>query len=367
MLALAILLGSMMQAVQNGLQLFSSLVELVPIAVIFLIGMLLLPSTIYSFRRILGKEPVPFKISHRWGLTIFFFPPMLAAGGWAVANGPGWLALSALLLGTLLLVAWLLWIALRDLQPGSAQRAWGAFGSGLAATPALAFILEAIGLVAVILLLTVYVEVNPALADAVNALQNVSAENPDQLVQSLAPFFNDPFVLFSILISLSFFVPLIEELLKPLAVYLLMGRKLSEAQGFALGALSGAGYALVENLTLNTQPETLFLVAVARIGASAMHIFTAALSGYALVRAKNTKRILPLLGILALNITLHGLWNGMVLLSAASESGGGGPVVAAISSFAVPVMLSVTLGSLIFMYIMNRSMHRTPAGKIVTR
>ena len=358
MLALFLLVAGMLEAARTGQPLFSALVDMVPVAGIFFIGLLLVPSTYYALRRILGRAHRPFKISGRaFGLAIFLLPLLLAGGSWALAANLGWLALLAHLMASLLLVTWLLWLALRGLQPGSAQRAWGTFGSGLVASPILAFILEGIGLIALIVFLAVYIQVNPALTGLMTSLENVTSANPEVLLQELAPLFNDPLVLLIAFVSLSFFVPVIEELLKPLAVYLLLRRDLSEAQGFALGALSGAGYALAENLALNTQPESLFLVAVGRFGASAMHIFTAALSGYALVRAKNQKSIWPFLGILALNIFIHGLWNGMVVLITAASfttAGAGSQVPVGSVIFALPVMLIVALACIFFLQHMNR-------------
>jgi RsiW-degrading membrane proteinase PrsW (M82 family) len=238
------------------------------------------------------------------------------------------------------------------------------------ASPALALILEGFGLIALLLFLAIYIDINPALSGIGANLENFTSANPEVLLQRLAPLFEDPIILLTAFLSLSFFVPLIEELLKPLAVYLLLRRPLSEAQGFALGALSGAGYALAENLVLNTQPESLFLVAAGRFGASAMHIFTAALSGFALVRAKNRRSAWPFLGILALNILIHGLWNGMVLLLTAAsitEAGGSGLVPAEFGLLAVPVLLLLALGSIVFLQVMNRRLSGPRTVKITAR
>lgn len=371
MLALFSLIGGMLQAAGAGEPLFSTLGDLVPVAGIFLIGLLLLPSTFYALRRLLGRASLPANIPGRpFGLTILFLPLLLVGGSWAVEAGLDWLALLAHLLAALLLVGWLLWLALRGLQPGSTQRSWGAFGSGLIASPILAFILEAIGLIVLILFLALYIQINPALTGIMTTLENTTSANPEVLIKALAPLFNDSLVLLTAFLSLSFVVPVIEELLKPFAVYLLLRRDLSEAQGFALGALSGAGYALAENLALNTQPESLFLVAAGRFGASAMHIFTAALSGYALVRSKKQKRIWPFLGILALNIFIHGLWNGMVLLITAASltaAGGSGLVPAGFAIIAAPILLILALACVIFLRQMNRRLSSARPVKITAR
>jgi len=370
-LALFLLMAGMLEAARTGQPLFSGLADLVPSAGIFFIGLLLLPSTFFALRRVLGRASPPFIIPGRpFGLVIFLLPLLLLGGSWSVEEGLGWLALLAHLLAALLLVGWLLWLGLRGLQPGSAQRSWGAFGSGLMASPILAFSLEGFGLIVLIVLLAIYIQMNPALAGILTSLQNAGSTSPEVLLQELAPFFSDPLVLLAAFVSLSFFVPLIEELLKPFGVYLLLRRDLSEAQGFALGAISGAGYALAENLALNTQPESLFLVAAGRFGASAMHIFTAALSGYALVRAKKQKRAWPFLGILVVNILIHGLWNGMVLLIVAgslSEAGGSGLVPAGSAIFAAPILLVVALACVLGLHQMNRRLNTTPPLKTITR
>jgi RsiW-degrading membrane proteinase PrsW (M82 family) len=132
-------------------------------------------------------------------------------------------------------------------------------------------------------------------------------------------------VLGTALVGLGLFVPLIEELFKPIGVLLLLRRPLTAAQGFALGALCGAGYALAENLTIGADAETWALISVGRFGTTIMHIFTAALSGYALARAKNEKRYLALIGTYLLNVFIHGAWNSLVVLNSAAAISAIGP------------------------------------------
>jgi RsiW-degrading membrane proteinase PrsW (M82 family) len=158
-------------------------------------------------------------------------------------------------------------------------------------------------------------------------------------------------VLFIALIALGLFVPLIEELLKPIGVMLLLGRPLTPAQGFALGALSGAGYALVENLMVGVDAETWAFATLGRFGTSVMHIFTAALSGYALVRAKNGKRYLQLAGIYLLNVLIHGVWNSLVILTSAtiiSDLGAGGSLPSQLVYIA-PVILVLIAATCLFL------------------
>lgn len=354
--ALFSLIGSVIESVLSRSASIALLGQLISVVGIFFIGAFLLPSTYHALRRILNKMPQPFWLpGKRFGLSIFLLPLLLAAGTWATEQDIQWLVLLMHLLAALLTVAWIAWLAVRELNLGSKQRVWGVFGAGLAATPVLAFSLELLGGVFVLAFLSLYIAANPELARTMDQLTNFMAPSPELALENLGPLLNDPVILITGLISLSVAVPIIEELLKPFGVYLLLGRKLTPAQGFALGAVCGAGYALVENLMLNTEPSTLFLSTVGRFGTSAMHIITAALSGYAWTRAVNEKRWLPLLGIFALNVSLHGAWNAMVLLASVAAVGEDGLVPFNLIYCTLPVLLLVALGSLVFLHRKNRS------------
>lgn len=291
----------------------------------FSLGLLLLPSTILSLRRILGYPSREVSIpGGPFGLSIFLIPIVLAAGSWLFENGlPGWVSPLHIFVG-LLSVGWLLWLAIHNLEPGSGQRSWGALGTGMVLTPLLALILELIAAIFLLVILAIYIGTNPVLTSTLERVRNLTDPinpNVELIIENLQPFFNDPFVLVLALIGLGIIVPVIEELFKPLGVMLLLGRELTPAEGFALGAICGAGYALAENLTIGTDGQSWALISIGRFGTSAMHILTAALSGYALVRAKNEKRYLPLFGVYVLNVVIHGIWNALVVLSSATVLG----------------------------------------------
>jgi hypothetical protein len=328
----------------------------------FTLGLLLLPSTILSLRRVAGLPSREVRIpGGRFGLSIFLIPLFLTAGYWLFISGlGGWVAPLHILVG-LLSVGWLLWLAIRNLSPGSGQRSWGALGAGMALTPLFALALELIAAIFLIVILAIYVGTNPELANTLERVGNLADRinpNVELIVENLQPLFNDPFVLILALFGLGVIVPLIEELFKPLGVMLLLGRKLTPAQGFALGALCGAGYALAENLAIGTTDESWALITVGRFGTSAMHILTAALSGYALVRAKNERRYLALFGIYLLNVSIHGIWNSLVVLSSATlvgNSANGGALPFGLICIA-PVLLAVL--ALTCLLLLRRYNHR---------
>ncbi len=290
------------------------------------VGVLLIPSVVTSFARLINR-PVPLqeflpRVSKKiLGLTFLLLPLTVVLGEFLLERNLPLLLLPLHVIAASLSVAWLLWLALRNLDLGGAQRRWGAFASGLTAGPLIATILEFIAVLAVLVAVIIYVSLNQQLSGSLDSLlQNLRSltSNPqsDSGIQTLT---NDPVIVTFLLANLSLFVPLIEELAKPIAIWFLMwGRALTPAQGFGLGMLSGAGFALAENLfsgaTLNGWADTTFV----RIGATAFHLATAGLMGWALVRARGQGRYLALAGIYAFNIFIHGLWNAVVVLGTVS-------------------------------------------------
>ncbi|MBX3048119.1 MAG: PrsW family intramembrane metalloprotease [Anaerolineales bacterium] len=292
------------------------LVQLSSLLGILAAALLLLPSTYYALRRILGKPGAVFRPYGRaFAFSILALPLCIGASYLALEARLDWLVALLYLGPAILVVAWLAWLALRKLGPLSAQRIWGGLAAGLIGVTSFSLALEAVAGVVVLAGLAVYVQVTPELTRAIEALLQAS-ENLDD-VSLLAPFMNDPVILLTGLFSLSAVAPLVEEFFKPLAVVLLLRRPLTPAQGFALGALSGAGFALAENLFLSAPAETLAVAVAGRAGASAMHVLTGALAGLALVQARQQRRYVRLLGIYLLNVVIHAVWNGLVLLSAA--------------------------------------------------
>jgi hypothetical protein len=111
-------------------------------------------------------------------------------------------------------------------------------------------------------------------------------------------------------------VPLIEETFKPIGVWFLAGQKITPAQGFGFGVLSGAGFGLFENLgNTSSGGETWALLAATRISTLLLHCFTAGLVGWALASAWSQRRYLRLGVAYAIAILIHGSWNAMAVLS----------------------------------------------------
>lgn len=347
----------------------------------FWVGLLLLPSTGYSLSR-LFKRPLPaFQIKDglkkfTQGLLVTLLPVLLLCGTLTLNSNLGILLPPIHIAVASLTAGVLLWLGLRKLDLGSLQLHWGAFAAGLTAAPFLAITLEVLVGVFFVLLAVFYVTINPDLAASLLHLQQMMPTvqgDPEQLLPFMHDFLSDPVLLSLLLANFALFVPLIEELIKPIAVWALVwGRKLTPAQGFGLGALSGAGFALLENLFSGTSATGWPATATLRIGATAFHIATSALMGWALVRAKEERRYFGVFVVYAFNILMHAAWNGVVVLNALAAAGDAGLGGESFLPFDVPdsallILLLVTVLSVSILYGMNRRLQASASAPVVTK
>lgn len=288
-------------------------------------SLLMLPSAAYAFLRLTGRKSPPHPFSARWllvasGLFIFLFPLVVVAGNLAAAQERlAWVLLPPFhILAVTIPIFWLVALGLKGLCPGSKQRAWGLFSVGLSLGPALILTMELALLTALFVLVMFFIAGQPELA---NELENLAQRlqyappDPEVILRILQPFISNPVVISSILLYIALFVPLIEEATKPIGVWFLAGRNLSPVEGFAAGLLSGAGYALFENLFLATASEQWTSLVLARLGTGAVHIFTTSLVGWGLASAWSQGRYLRLGLSFAGAVSIHGLWNGLTLLN----------------------------------------------------
>jgi len=130
----------------------------------------------------------------------------------------------------------------------------------------------------------------------------------------LSPLLTKPGVIVVVLAYIAILVPALEEIFKPLGVWLFADKLGSPAQGFALGALSGAGYALIETIGVSSQTVEWASLLFSRIGTGLLHITTSALMGAAIALAWHERQYLRLVGTYFLAVILHGLWNTFAML-----------------------------------------------------
>ena len=333
------------EVVPNGLLVWASLLS----------ALLLVPTFWISLNQLRNKPAPAWLDGQRpWLrgvlLAAILVWPLMIGLGWLVSGRPG---LAVYFLGPInILVAgipvvWVYALAQRKLKAGPIGRKWRIFGFSLTLGPVMIVLAELIVLailgVLVLLLVMVLAMINPALNQELDTLsqQISSVQDVDLIIQMLEPYFMRPVVIFGLLAVMSGFIPLIEELLKPLALWSMAGQNLTDQEGFVAGLLSGAGFALMENLlyfTNVTSAEDWLFMVIGRAGTGVLHMFGSGLVGLALVRAWRSGKWTFLGWMTALAVVFHGLWNAFALL------GGLGPSL-------VVNDLTLTMGQEVLLYL----------------
>jgi RsiW-degrading membrane proteinase PrsW (M82 family) len=289
-------------------------------------GILLLPSAGYALLRLLNR-PAPFEIKLPHSGLLVILIPLFVVLGFLVTRSPAliWIALPPIHVITIgISILWLLSLGIRGLSAGSKQQAWGIFNAGMVAAPLFSLLVEFLVLIAIGLLTISYLARDPVFAQELTQISESFTANPNQspdaIYALLEPYLLQPIFVYVGLVIVAILVPLIEELFKPIGVWLLIRQRSTPAQGFAAGVLSGAGFALFENITLAASSgEEWSLLVLVRLGTSMIHMLTAGLTGWALVLAWEQKHYIRLGVTYLTSVAIHALWNGLAVLAVAPE------------------------------------------------
>ncbi|MBG0786754.1 MAG: PrsW family intramembrane metalloprotease [Anaerolineaceae bacterium] len=342
-------------------------------------ALLLVPSLWLSINQLRGKPAPAWLDGHqpwiKWLMlaSILIWPVVIMLGG-LISGKPG---LAVFILGpvnilvAMIPVVWAYFLAQRKLAAGSMVRKWRIFGFSLTITPVLIVITEAIVLILagllVLLLITVLGSIFPAfeqiLADLADQLAYMQAKGFSQ--DEINTILSQPLVIFGVLAVISGIVPLIEELLKPIALWGLVGRDLSDQEGFVAGLLTGAGFALMENLLYFTNvitSEEWLTMAIGRAGTGVLHMFGAGLVGWGLARAWRKGKWPFLALMLVLAVLTHGLWNALALFAGLGSE----LFVGADSSFGQQLLyylplLFLLLVQILVLFLINRRFQKVQA------
>ncbi len=240
----------------------------------------------------------------------------------------GWLILPVLTLFVIVPPIWLLFgFGSRGLEAGPRWRFFAIFGLSMTLAPLVMVVLEIILLLLLIVLgMAVFALTEPSMFQEFMRIADiVQVETNEQIILGLlAPYISNPIVIAAGIGYIAILVPLIEELLKPLAVWLFALKIESPAQGFVLGMASGAGFALIESLNASADGTSSWPVIVSvRAGTSILHMTASGLVGWGIVSAFKEKRIGRLFAAYFAAVLIHGLWNAAAAgtgLSAIGES-----------------------------------------------
>lgn len=309
-------------------------------------GMLLIPSAWYAWRNLAhpGFEPISRPEPRYFGLVLSLVVLVVVSGtlllgNWVAQNSSiAWFVLPFLnIIATGLPALWVIYFGTRGLLPNKPRYIWGVFASGLILGPTIILVLELILIVIVGILAFAWIALNSSLSNQLNSLvlhlQN-GIPDTQTIINTFLPFLGNPVILFLALASASVLVPIIEETFKPLGVWFMSGQKITPAQGFGYGVLSGAAFGLFENLGYSSGGTDWALLAGSRVSTLPLHSFTAGLVGWALASAWTQRRFLRLAVSFTIAILIHGTWNGLAVLSTARSLQG-------VTSFHLPAALQL--------------------------
>ena len=282
-------------------------------------GFLLIPGVWLAFRQTNtrlepdGKAGLPFAFWHIIPI-ILVWAAALQAGQWAsTAPDPAWILLPLILPFCVLPPIWLaIGLAGRGYNFHPQWRGWNTFTIGSTLGPFLIIVFEVIVLGMLALAAILYIALQPEIMNGLETLaaQVDLAQTEEQIIALMGPVIANPVFIAIVLFGVAVLVPLIEELFKPLAVWLFSRQLNTRFDGFVLGAISGAAYAVFETGGISAAAGEDWLVLLgARGGTSLLHIATSAWMGSAIVPAIRQHKWLKLLGVYAMAIFLHGTWN----------------------------------------------------------
>ena len=127
-------------------------------------------------------------------------------------------------------------------------------------------------------------------------------------------------IIFVAVVLVAVIAPITEELFKTLAVWPMLGRKLSASEGYLAGMMSGFAFAVIEGGLYATQlafigDGDLTAVLFGRMGGSLIHMFNGALIGWALVKGKQDQNHARTIVIYVITMAIHALWNLIAVFS----------------------------------------------------
>jgi RsiW-degrading membrane proteinase PrsW (M82 family) len=220
-------------------------------------------------------------------------------------------------------VYFLVRLASGGLNAGSRQRIWGVVSTSIALGTTLSIITEMMLVIVGLVLVAGYIGLHPELLAAIKQITNqiTNTSSIDAVLNAVGPWLNNPLVFLLALLFFSGFTPVIEETAKSIAVWTVFDHLDSPAQGFVIGALSGAGFGLFESLLASATPDSGWgATLMIRGGSTMMHIMTASLTGWGIasLHAGRTGggRVASVIVRYALAVCLHGLWNASVIMIA---------------------------------------------------
>lgn len=337
--------------------------------IILAIALTGIPSIVYAIKRLSKGQSVAGS-NPRLLLPATIALLLMAPLAWLttlpfMSSPPGFMKAVVNLLFVVVPAWWIIELGRRGLPPVTRQKQWGLINFGVFFTMPLVILVELILLAIGGALLVGWLAQQPDFAPLLDQVKNVLILNPqrmDLLSDQLQPLLKSPVVIGSILLAFSLVIPMVEELLKPLALWIFIKRRWSPSEGFIAGMLSGAAFAIVESLTslAATSSADWLTIAGGRAAAALLHIVTAGFSGWALtstwIDGKYTRIGLAYLGV----VLVHGAWNFLAVMVGFSTifTPTGFTPVESQSNVAPWIMALLAVGLLVLLVFMNAKLKK---------
>lgn len=283
-----------------------------------LFSVLLAPALANAVIRLLNIDRPLLGIPHNLRLAsvmMLFFPALVVFGDFiSLHTRLTWFFLPPVqILVTVIPIIWIVEVGGSGLQMSGRRREWNLVGFNLTINQPFILAVEMLLLIILGSLAFLWLAGRPELVSELQRLAQriIDAGMDPALIQRLiAPYLQQPAVILGSLIVIAGIIPLLEELLKPLALWGLAGRSFTPVDGFIGGMLCGATFALMETLGNLTNPVELWgAVVVGRFGTALLHITTSGLVGWGLASALSEGRYMRLGAIYLVSVSLHSLWN----------------------------------------------------------
>ncbi|HLO34421.1 MAG TPA: PrsW family glutamic-type intramembrane protease, partial [Anaerolineales bacterium] len=280
-------------------------------------GIVLAIAAFFSIQKYLRKpamdQRVSLPLTNGWIILFVLIAAASLLIGYPVSGikSIDWLILPVLTIPAIVFpLAVLLSLGTRKLPFGTRWETWSVLGIAMTLSPLLLLFMEVVVAIILFFIIVAYLLTQPQLVSELQGLSRqimILGPQSEAARELLAPVLTKLGAIVSVLIYIAILVPAIEEVFKPLGVWLFVSKLESAAQGFTLGALSGAGYALIETIGVSGQQTGEWTsVLFSRIGTGLLHITTSALMGAAIVLAWRERRYLRLVGTYLLAMLLHG-------------------------------------------------------------
>ena len=261
------------------------------------------------------------------------------------------------------------WIGARNLSLGNRPRVWGAVAFNFSIMMPVVLLVELVLFFFIFMVLAVWLSGQPELLSQIMTYSERIANgliDPMEVEQLATNIISQPIFLNGIILVVAVLVPLIEELLKPMAIWFLAGKRLTPSQGFVGGLIGGACFAMLESLgAVGIPAESEWLILLfGRTGTGLLHVTLSGLVGWGFASAfynQNwTRAILAYLGA----VTIHGLWNFFALLSGLvpflpmTEEMNAIPVI--LGQLGVFVLVALFAINLVLLFSINRQLQLQP-------